>query len=816
MSPKPRLQPEPGRLPLAFARREPWLILIGVLIATDITVTAISIQTGVFYLYSQIFYLPIVFTAYFYPRWGVMVSLAMAAIFISLNALIITLVGAPGAIISLVFIEGGVLVGIGGLISMLFEATKTREEKYETIFLTTQAGVFTTGTDFTVLEVNKKFCEILECYREDLMGRPLQTFFYSPEPFERFTRNIETNQASPEMETRLRAADGTYRDVILTGSRVNKFMVTGIILDITSRKQVETELKESEWKFRNLLENALEGVVILDSAMKITFANPAFLRVMGYGFSEVVGKSFPSFITPAQRDLITAKFAQKTNGMSGEFDTEAKHKDGSRKHLHLSASPYYDEQMAIAGLMVMATDVTVQKKIEEDLRESESRLRVILNRLPTGVILIDQETRDVVDVNPVTEQLIGAPRDRILGESWNHFVTPCERSPGRDSVYLEEILVTASGERKPILSTLVPVTISGRNYFLESIVDITVQKEAERAIREQLEFATVLMDTIPGPIYYTDAGGAFLGCNRSFTHLFGIEKDEIIGKIPALIPFLSEDLGPDQHARDLELLARGGVQIVENRMNTSQGKSRTGVFYKATYNNAAEDIAGLICFIVDITDRKREQESLETSLREKEILLREIHHRVKNNMQIISALMTLQVSNIEDRVALQMLHECQSCIRTMSLVHEKLYQSGSMTEINAKEFLSELLSDIETSYLHSPGVHILSEIDEILLSIDIASPLGLIVNELVTNAIKYAFQGRAEGTIRVSLKKTPAGFTLGVKDDGVGMPPDLDPENTESLGLQLVYVLSRQIDASVEIIRDKGTEVRIHVPGNPA
>ncbi|MBP1928326.1 PAS domain S-box-containing protein [Methanolinea mesophila] len=809
--------PRPGAAPagesaLGSALKNPWLILIMILIAIDIAVTALSIQNGLFYLYSQIFYLPIVFVAYHYPRWGVAASLIMAAVFVAINMFFISMFASPASVVSLIFIEGGMIVGIGGLISMLFEATKNREEKYETIFLTSQAGVFTAAPDFTLLEVNKKFCEILGCSRTEIVGQPLQAFFYTPEPFEKFSRDVGSGGTSPEMETRLRATDGSYRDVILTGSKVNGSMVTGIILDITSRKQADADLKESEWKFRNLIENAHEGVVILNSLMLITYANPAFLRIMGYRLSEVHGKNFSAFLTPEQEDQRDSGLDLGGDGVSGEIEVRAAHKDGTPRYLRLSASPYFDDGLSVSGLLVMVTDMTAQKKTEEVLRENEARLRVIISRLPTGVILIDQDTWNVVDVNPVIEQLIGAPREKILGESWNRFVTAGKRGPGKERGFSEEVLVTATGEERPILATLVPVDISGKKYFLESIVDITEQKEAERAIREQLEFVKALMNTIPGPIYYTDSIGAFLGCNTRFASLFGVVEEEIVGHTPEEIPFLSEDLGPDQHAKDLELLSKGGVQVHEGRVNTSQGKGRTGVFYKSTYNNAEGYVAGLICFIVDITDRKREQESLEDSLREKEVLLREIHHRVKNNMQIISALMTLQQHNFADPAALQMLQECQGCIRTMSLVHEQLYHSGSMREINAKKYLSELLSGIEASYLHQPGVRILSELDDIPLSIDTAIPLGLIVNELVTNAIKYAFRGKDEGTIRVSMRGTPDGFTLTVKDDGIGLPPDIDPEKTESLGLQLVFVLSRQIDATVEIVRDQGTCISIHVP----
>jgi two-component sensor histidine kinase len=212
----------------------------------------------------------------------------------------------------------------------------------------------------------------------------------------------------------------------------------------------------------------------------------------------------------------------------------------------------------------------------------------------------------------------------------------------------------------------------------------------------------------------------------------------------------------------------------------------------------------------EITDRKRAEEQIKASLKEKEVLLKEIHHRVKNNLQVISSLLYLQSQNIVDKRALRMFQDSQNRVRSMALVHERLYQSKDLARIDFAEYARNLASYIFRSYgvnsdLIKPEIHV----DDIALGIDAAVPCGLILNELVSNSLKHAFPNGKKGQIRVGLSADNDKFTLMVSDNGVGFPKDLDFRNTESLGLQLVNTLVAQLEGTIELDRSMGTAFEI-------
>jgi two-component sensor histidine kinase len=211
----------------------------------------------------------------------------------------------------------------------------------------------------------------------------------------------------------------------------------------------------------------------------------------------------------------------------------------------------------------------------------------------------------------------------------------------------------------------------------------------------------------------------------------------------------------------------------------------------------------------DITERKRTEERIRASLREKEVLLKEIHHRVKNNLQVISSLLSLQAEYLKDESMLKIMRESQNRVKSMALVHEKLYQSQNLASIEFGEYVRELVTQLSRSYGINPDLIRLNiSTDAIDLAVDRAIPCGIIVNELVTNALKYAFPGGRHGSIDVLLHNLADGkIRLVIRDDGVGLPRDLELHNASSLGLTLVYMLADQVQGELAISRDgAGTE----------
>jgi two-component sensor histidine kinase len=205
------------------------------------------------------------------------------------------------------------------------------------------------------------------------------------------------------------------------------------------------------------------------------------------------------------------------------------------------------------------------------------------------------------------------------------------------------------------------------------------------------------------------------------------------------------------------------------------------------------------------------EERLQTSLQEKEALLKEIHHRVKNNLQIISSLLNLQTAHLKDPAALTVLAESQNRVRAMGLVHETLYGSENLGRVDVARYLESLCASLFRAFGVDPGrVRLQLRVADVPLDLDRAIPCGLLVNELVSNSLKYAFPAERRGQVVVELcQSSPGACTLVVADDGVGLPPDLDFRQTSSLGLQLVCGLAQQLGAIVELERTQGARFAI-------
>jgi two-component sensor histidine kinase/putative methionine-R-sulfoxide reductase with GAF domain len=286
-------------------------------------------------------------------------------------------------------------------------------------------------------------------------------------------------------------------------------------------------------------------------------------------------------------------------------------------------------------------------------------------------------------------------------------------------------------------------------------------------------------------------------------------------------PLLSTDetLLPDtRSAIAVPLVSRGRViaAMTVQRTHPTASVAEDVAMLQGIANQMANAIENALLYAAaqkDITQRKRVEEQIKTSLQEKEVLLKEIHHRVKNNLQVISSLLHLQANYVKDAQAIDMLRESRDRVRSMALVHEKLYRSKDLARVDLAEYTRNLASHLFRSY-ETTGRRVQMNIDvgDVDLGIDAAIPCGLIVNELVSNALKHAFPAGRGGEVYIGLALADGQYTLVVRDNGTGFPPGLDFSNTDSLGLQLVGMFVRQLNGAIEMAEAEGTTFRIQFP----
>jgi PAS domain S-box-containing protein len=342
-----------------------------------------------------------------------------------------------------------------------------------------------------------------------------------------------------------------------------------------------------------------------------------------------------------------------------------------------------------------------------------------------------------------------------------------------------------------------------------------MRKEAETALRESEAKLQDIIDNAPAVIYLKDLQGRYILINRKFQILFHLSRDEVLGRPDRDI--FPKDLADRLWGNDLQVIAEELPKEFEETISQPEG-DLTFLSIKFPLHNAVNQFYAVCGISTDISDRKRSEQLVAASLEEKEVLLKEIHHRVKNNMHVISNLLDLQTQYIDDASTIDLFADSQNRINSMALIHEQLYQSPSLRAINFDRYLKDLVDNLLASYsFHPVSVQLQLDLEPVTVNIETAMPCGLIVNELISNSLKYAFLPDLPGIIRLQLhihpdskeRLTDRQFVLIVGDNGVGICKSINWQNTNSLGLRLVRMLTRQLEGEIELDLKEGTLFRL-------
>jgi PAS domain S-box-containing protein len=340
--------------------------------------------------------------------------------------------------------------------------------------------------------------------------------------------------------------------------------------------------------------------------------------------------------------------------------------------------------------------------------------------------------------------------------------------------------------------------------------DISARKKAEKALSLSEEKYKTIAENIEVGIYRTTSGadGRFIEANPAIVRMFGYkDKEEFLGV--DVTKLYHSPKGRESFQK--KMLREGFVKNEEVLLKKKDGTPFLGSVCAVTVKDEKGKIRYFDGIVEDITDRKEAEETLKSSLLEKEVLLREIHHRVKNNLQVISSLLNLQSRHVEDEPALDMFQESRNRVRSMALVHEKLYRSEDLAKVDFCEYIRSLGRHLLISYgVNSTAIDLDVSVEDVFLDINTSIPCGLIINELISNSIKHGFTDRKNGKICVALRpEKNSKYKLVVSDDGVGLPKGLDVTQTESLGLQLVTMLVEQLQGTLHVDNSEGTSFEI-------
>jgi PAS domain S-box-containing protein len=718
------------------------------------------------------------------------------------------------------------------------------EERYRSLFENSAVGIFQSTPSGQYNLVNPAYAQMLGYTIEELLTLDIaERLYWDSAEREQLRAQYEPLDVMEGVEMRWKKKNGEQIIVNVHAKTVRDAQgqvvrYEGLVLDVTERKRIETQLRESEERLRaerSLLRTVIDHlpaiIFVKNLEKQFAISNAAHVRWLGLTHeADVIGKTVHDFYPATQAQLFQETDQQVLETRQGQLEREyAVRNPAGQLHWHVTTKlPLTDSTHNIIGLVTISHDITDRKQAEEALRASEEKFNKAFQASPVSMIFARSSDGQWLEVNDTLVTLSGYTRKEMLGQNaavalrmWGN---PEDRSRYRELFaaqgFVHDFEIPfrkKSGEVGVGLLSAERIELAGESYGLISLQDITERKHAETALQEsdqRYRGAIIAAGLVPYVIDYRPPRFTFMG--EGILKLTGysaeeytptllkesVQEDYVWGTNAQLTPSEAR-----QRFRSGQLLEWRSDMRIQTRSGESRWLSDASIPLLDEFGKAK----GAIGILQDITERKHAEEKLQASLREKETLLKEVHHRVKNNMQVISSLLNLQAGQIADPQTRDVFRDSQNRVRAMALVHEKLYQSADLARIQFGEYIRHLTDFLFRAYSQqAQNISLQLDIADVTLGVDTAIPCGLLINELVSNALKHAFpQGRA-GTLTVALHATsPQQCSLVVQDDGVGMPTAFDWQQTTSLGLQLVLSLVSQLAGEVQLTNQAGTTFTI-------
>ncbi len=591
--------------------------------------------------------------------------------------------------------------------------------------------------------------------------------------------------------------------------------IMGSFQDISDQKGKELDIIKGKQRYQYLFDNNPNPLLLLadDETNRIIAANKAAENLYGYSTKELL--SMTSMDIRPEEDIenyLIAVEKEKDHGLDGAITTASgRHKKKNGELLDVEIHWRRIHFNGSKGRLVLINDITEKVEFQNQLLSANNVLSTLIDSAPIAIMTITQEGI-VEDIwNSKAEEVFGWKAEEVFGKFipfvQEEHIQKVKEKLRRNTPKIEEIeRVTKSGKQITLKNYLTPIL--GKNGEVSKILvlleDITEQTKTEIALVESERKYRTLIEASHDLIWRIDVTGRFTFLNNASIKILGYLPKELIGK--EFTPIVSEEMVEDMQRMHSEVIKGKQFDNFDLRLVRKNGKiiSLSAKAYPLYDENGS--IVGCTGTATDITSLLEYQSQLEDSLSEKEVLIKEIHHRVKNNLAVVSGLFALQSYSIEDESVVQLLKESQARIKSIATIHEKLYQSELFTSIEIKSYLEDLLGDIKNTFSRS-GKRIDIELvgDELTLNVNQAVPFGIIANELVTNAFKYAFPGTMSGTITICITNEGQETVFSVKDTGVGLPDDFEKNNSNSLGIALITSLATQLNGKISWCSKQGT-----------
>lgn len=617
-----------------------------------------------------------------------------------------------------------------------------------------------------------------------------------------------------------------------------------IVRDITLRKKAEEQKNQTIKSYFEIFNSNSDLTFIINSSGEILDVNKAVLEKYKYKKEKILGENFESLgellVTPSSEELI--KLGKTWNGEPQKFEWWAKINNKLNFPLEMILHPgtYFGEEVIIAS----GRDISERVKFEENIRTSEEKFRTLASHAPIGIFLTDIKG-EAIYINDKLKEISKYPNIKGFMKNWLNKIHPDDQSRIKKTI----TQIENTSEENQYEYRIAPINGNERWVKIQvnllkspegdvlgrvgTVEDITIRKladkeklraevaeETTRRLQKEIkerktaesdliaakEYTQYIINSSIDMIIAMDTSGTITEFNQAAASGFGYFSTSIIGGMVDVL-FTSTT----RQKEVTKIVFNQGQWSGEIQCKRSDDSEFTGYLSASLIKSATGKTIGLMGVLRDITKLKVAEKELKESVHQKEILIKEVHHRVKNNLQVIISILNLQTSYVKDPQILSVIQECQDKIKSMAFIHESLYQSADLAYVNFSEYLRNLCTNLKYSYMTpNRNIKLDFDIEEISLSLDASIPCGLIVNELVSNCFKYAFSDKTDGNIKISFEKDGDSKILVVHDSGKGLPIDLDFRNTDSLGLQLVVTLVDQIDGDIKYEFSDGSKFIIN------
>lgn len=715
-----------------------------------------------------------------------------------------------------------------------------------------------------ILAINLTGCHFLGEDRQTLINKPV-TKFLDPEyknVFREHIQHVFNTGGSDACQVKVQYKNVSYdvelRSVVVKDEDTNRLYCRSSMFNISGKLEIEAALDEQRKLTEAVFEHIETSILFCNKDGVITIINKAAKSLFGAHITGLSCEDWPEHlrlyakdgVTPINKEDIPLYKAWKGETMTNE-EINYISPEGYRRILLASGQPVFRPNEINPGAFIAMHDITDRKTSERNLQTYQQQLEKLVEDRTADLKMANTQLSEEVSERSRLQKRLQT--EKYLAESiissqpglfflidrqgrmhrWNKNMEiysgfskmEIKNMMALDLLHKEDVgetkarlnnafqegkavgkarVVTKEGQVIPFLLTGVAVKLGGEEFVIGTGIDITA---SEKERMERMRFFQILEKSM-NEIYIFDAVDVnLIYVNEGARKNLGYPHAELMGmKAFDLEPEITE-VKFQEIIRPL--LKKDQEKIVFQTIHEREDGSRYPIEVQLQLIEEG-DRSVFVAMGHDITDRLKADEQLRTSLREKEVLLGEIHHRVKNNLSIISALLTIQAGYVEDRKVKNLFKDCESRVKSMGMIHEMLYRQENFDRVDFGSYLRNLINHISSNF-KSPDttIHTNLNIDgDVSLDISTAVPCALVINELITNAYKHAFKGRNEGTINVSLTFAGEGIELTVEDDGIGLPSLTDSFNT--MGMTLINGLTAQLKGTVALERvEKGSKFKV-------